>query len=213
MEAALKTSAEKYCPECKKTRTFYFGTDYMLVNYFLPRVGWCCTTCTHAWTTEELDEAFLRANGGSPETSTEGRIRRLKKTKVTDAIDLSNMSPKSDWKLQAPPLTAACVQDTSGGLKFDTDKPRMELLDPEFLEEVAKVMTFGAKKYAAHNWRKGLEISRLLGACLRHVTAVVKGEDKDLESGCSHLAHATCCLMFAWWMLKYRTDLDDRYKQ
>ncbi len=99
-----------------------------------------------------------------------------------------------------------------GGLKYDDEKPRMDLLDPEFLEEVAAVMTFGAKKYAAHNWRQGLAVSRLLAAALRHIFAVLKGEDRDPESSKSHIAHATCCLMFAFWMLKHKPELDDRYK-
>lgn len=102
--------------------------------------------------------------------------------------------------------------DSKKGIKHDSDKPRLELLDPDFLTEVAKVMTFGAKKYEANNWRKGLEVSRCLGACLRHVLAVVKGEDKDPESGMSHMAHATCCLMFVYTMLRTRPELDDRYK-
>lgn len=101
---------------------------------------------------------------------------------------------------------------TSGGLKFDSDKPRMELLDSEFLEEVARVMTAGAVKYSANNWRKGLEISRLLGAGLRHITALLRGEDRDPETNLSHAAHATCCLMFFYWTLKHRPNLDDRYK-
>ncbi len=104
------------------------------------------------------------------------------------------------------PIVPSCE-----GLKYDDEKPRMDLLDPEFLEEVAAVMTFGAKKYAAHNWRKGLAVSRLLAAALRHIFAVLRGEDHDPESSKSHIAHATCCLMFAFWMLKHRADLDDRY--
>ena len=98
------------------------------------------------------------------------------------------------------------------GIKFDSDKPRMELLDPEFLEGVSQVLTFGAKKYDAHNWRAGLSVSRTIGACLRHIFAFIRGEDLDKETGLHHLFHAGCELMFTWWTVTHRSDLDDRYK-
>jgi hypothetical protein len=100
----------------------------------------------------------------------------------------------------------------SGGTKYDQEKPDFSLIDAEWLEEVAKVMTFGKRKYAAHNWRKGIALSRVLSAGLRHLWAVVGGEDNDPETGLSHLAHLSCCTMFAFWYLKHRKDLDDRYK-
>ncbi len=96
--------------------------------------------------------------------------------------------------------------------KHDQGKPRMELLPPEALEEIAKVLTFGSKKYDAHNWRKGFEYSRLLGAALRHITAYNGGEDKDPESGLSHLSHASCCLMFLITQEVNGTGTDDRFK-
>lgn len=100
----------------------------------------------------------------------------------------------------------------AGGTKFDQEKPDFSLIDAEWLEEVAKVMTFGKKKYAAHNWRAGIALSRVLSAGLRHLWAIVRGEDNDPETGLSHLAHLSCCAMFAYWYLKHRRDLDDRYK-
>lgn len=108
--------------------------------------------------------------------------------------------------------TADGIEMEVTGVKHDSDKPRMSLLDRHALEEIARVMGFGAKKYAAHNWRKGLEMSRLLDAALRHINAYNDGEDKDPESGLSHLAHAGCCVMFALRMEKDRPDLDDRFK-
>jgi hypothetical protein len=50
------------------------------------------------------------------------------------------------------------------GLKYDTEKIPLELLDPLALEGLGKVLEFGKKKYAAHNWRGGITYSRLLGA-------------------------------------------------
>ena len=59
-----------------------------------------------------------------------------------------------------------------GGLKYDNEKPRMDLLDFDALEGLSKVLTFGANKYAAHNWRKGISYSRLTAAMLRHLAAI-----------------------------------------
>lgn len=38
----------------------------------------------------------------------------------------------------------------SAGLKYDSEKPRMDLLDADFLEGVASVLTFGADKYSEY---------------------------------------------------------------
>ncbi|MBS4019586.1 MAG: hypothetical protein KGZ68_15285 [Dechloromonas sp.] len=96
------------------------------------------------------------------------------------------------------------------GVKFDQDKPRMDLLDAHAIEQLALVLSFGAQKYAAHNWRKGLSKSRLIAAALRHIFAYLRGENTDPESGLSHVAHAMCCCMFLLG-LEHRLDLDDRY--
>ncbi len=96
------------------------------------------------------------------------------------------------------------------GLKFDTGKPPLSLIDRYALERIADVLAFGADKYEAHNWRKGLSQSRLIDAALRHLFAYADGEDLDSESGLSHLAHAGCCVVFALKMSHARPDLDDR---
>ncbi len=81
-------------------------------------------------------------------------------------------------------------------VKHDQDKPRMELLSPVALQEMAIVLGIGAVKYGDHNWANGFKWSRLYGAILRHLLSHMGGEDKDPETGRSHLAHAACGLMF-----------------
>lgn len=63
----------------------------------------------------------------------------------------------------------------------------------------------------AHNWRQGFNWSRLYGAALRHLTAHLDGEDKDPESGLSHLAHLGCCVMFLLEHEAKGLGKDDRY--
>jgi hypothetical protein len=116
---------------------------------------------------------------------------------------MSNENPTSNWGMQAvkekfqlPEKAVITPQSESPaqltGVKHDQGKPRMELLPPTALNEVSKVLAFGADKYGDHNWRAGLKWSRLVGASLRHTTAWISGETLDPESGLHHLAH-TCC--------------------
>lgn len=105
------------------------------------------------------------------------------------------------------------IHKTAGtALKFDTDKLPLHLLSTEAMNQTAAVLKFGAEKYAEHNWRKGFAWSRPLAAAMRHITAFNAGEDKDPESGLSHLAHAACCIMFLLEFEKTHPSLDDRYK-
>jgi hypothetical protein len=96
--------------------------------------------------------------------------------------------------------------------KYDGQKPRMDLLDPLALEGLAKVLTFGAEKYAPNNWRNGFQYGRVIAAMYRHLLAIQRGEDTDPESGLPHIDHLGCCWMFLSNLTKTRPDLDDRWK-
>jgi len=91
-------------------------------------------------------------------------------------------------------LTFEVVEDLF--MKFDKDKLRYSLIPPYALEELAKVLSYGAKKYKPNNWRKNTDISRYEDALWRHLQAWRKGEEIDKESGLSHLAHALTNLVF-----------------
>ena len=101
-----------------------------------------------------------------------------------------------------------CLQGV--GMKFDGGKPRWSLMMqglPKFLEGVAKVLTFGAGKYAAHSWRgvpEGYE--RYRDALYRHLNAIERGETHDPESGLPHWYHVGCNVGFC-------TELDERIKE
>ncbi|MEX2964235.1 dATP/dGTP diphosphohydrolase domain-containing protein [Microbulbifer sp. TYP-18] len=83
------------------------------------------------------------------------------------------------------------------GQKHDEGKPRWELLPWNGMEEVVQVLTYGAEKYAPDNWRQVPNYqSRYTAAALRHISAYMRGEEQDQETGRHHLAHATCCLLF-----------------
>ena len=93
----------------------------------------------------------------------------------------------------------------------DTDKTALQyLLVFKGLDEVAKVGEFGAKKYGQFNYMAGSSYMRFLGSCTRHLTAFIRGEDLDSESGLNHLAHLVFdCLMLLEWVNR-KVGTDDR---
>jgi hypothetical protein len=116
--------------------------------------------------------------------------------------------PKANYEVL--PTNAEAEQKA---IKHDTNKPRLDLLSVPAMSATAEVMAYGAKKYSPHNWRRGFEWSRLYAAALRHLLAHMSGEDKDPETGLSHLSHAACCLMFLQEHEIEGLGTDDRYKK
>lgn len=112
--------------------------------------------------------------------------------------------PNNQVTYPVPPPTSE-----PSALKHDTGKLPLNLIDPDAIEGLAAVLQFGAKKYAAHNWRQGFKYSRLLAAMLRHIFAIMRGQYLDPESGLPHIDHVGCCWMFLSNMMKTRPDLDD----
>ena len=83
------------------------------------------------------------------------------------------------------------------GRKDDQEKNRLDLVQPEFIEGVGEVLTFGAAKYEPDSWQKVEDAeNRYYAAAMRHLMAYRKGEAVDEESGLSHLKHAATNLMF-----------------
>ena len=90
---------------------------------------------------------------------------------------------------------------TNEGRKYDSGKPMYNLLPADALEEVVKVLTYGALKYNEpidqENWRLVQNPEqRYFAACQRHLWAIRRGELNDPESGILHYAHAITSLMF-----------------
>ena len=97
---------------------------------------------------------------------------------------------------------------TTGGRKFDGNKPQYGLLPPLALRATVDVLTFGAEKYEPDNWKFVPDSKRrYFDALQRHLWAYKDGEKIDPESNMHHLAHAMCCLMFLYEHdVKYSND-------
>jgi len=87
--------------------------------------------------------------------------------------------------------------DDLGGRKDDAGKLRHTLLSATAVDEVLRVLEFGASKYGAGNWKQVDNMhTRYMNAALRHVASYREGHVLDKETGLNHLAHAICCLVF-----------------
>jgi 5'(3')-deoxyribonucleotidase len=96
------------------------------------------------------------------------------------------------------------------GLRYDGGKISHDLLPAHAINELAKVLTFGAKKYAPNNWMKGMKWSRIIGPMKRHLNAIERGEDYDPETGLLHAAHVMCNAAFLTEYYKIHPQGDDR---
>lgn len=113
-----------------------------------------------------------------------------------------------------------------GALRYDKNKPQLELISPIAMEGLAGILTFGAKKYAAHNWRKGMNWSRAIGSLKRHLNEFEKGIDYDYDESCEgcqkkeclnhtgllHIDQVLCNAMFLSEYARTHKELDDRFK-
>lgn len=121
-----------------------------------------------------------------------------------------------DLKLLAEPdpdFMEAMVEIANGsdkGRKDDQTKPDMSLLPLDVLEEVAKVLTFGAKKYSRDNWQHVPDAwNRYTAAMLRHLKAMRTGERIDPDSGLSHAAHMACSALFLVWFDMQKAEVSE----
>lgn len=100
------------------------------------------------------------------------------------------------------------------GTKYDQGKLRYDLLPPEPIEEVVKVYTGGAEKYAPWNWAKGIKYSRVYGALMRHLQDFWMGATINHDDfGLHHLGHALWCvitLLYYEMHYKFYQKFDDR---
>lgn len=84
--------------------------------------------------------------------------------------------------------------------KKNEGKPKWHLIDFKSLEEVVRVMEFGAKKYGDHAYKYNeLEKEELTDSMQRHLVELHDEQEKDNETGLNHAAHiAANALMYLW---------------
>jgi 5'(3')-deoxyribonucleotidase len=98
-------------------------------------------------------------------------------------------------------------------LRYDKGKTQLDLIPPFVIEQLGKVLTFGAEKYDKDNYRKGMKWSKVIGSLMRHINAFRAGEDFDKETGIYHIAHAMCNLTFLLEYYRIYPQGDDRVQK
>jgi len=74
-------------------------------------------------------------------------------------------------------------------------------------DALARVLTWGAKKYPSKGWRECKETGKFLAAAHRHNNCIIAGDPIDRESGLKHLDHILANLMFLYVLgLTYEED-------
>lgn len=99
------------------------------------------------------------------------------------------------------------------GLRYNEGKPRHDLLEPHAIDELAKIFTKGAEKYAPRNWEKGMAWSKVIASLKRHLNSFEKGEDFDAESTAYHIAHVAWNALALTSYYKIYPEGDDRPHQ
>lgn len=105
--------------------------------------------------------------------------------------------------------------------RHNSGKPRWSLIHYQSLLPLVEVLTFGAVKYSVDNWKKGFDKKELLDSMMRHVTALVDGQEFDEESKLHHIGHIMCNAMFYSFhfvvkdrtVFKSKTEIDSVVKK
>ena len=110
------------------------------------------------------------------------------------------------------PGTSKPIPPKEQGVRKNEGKPKLSftLLGREVAAGEAAVWQWGAVKYARGNWLKGMSWTQSADSLLRHVTALLNGEDLDPETGLPHVDHIVCSAKILSNSYHTRKDLDDR---
>ncbi len=100
--------------------------------------------------------------------------------------------------------------DTPQAKRHNAGKARFDLLPPRPVEDVVRVLTFGASKYGDRNWEQGMPWMGCVASAKRHLSAWEQGQDLDPESGLPHLAHVATNVVFLLEYSRTHPEHDNR---
>lgn len=148
-----------------------------------------------------IDEANVAA-------STSESADRERLDQIYDALGTSEAIREP-----AAPVGDVNSNARGSGARFNSGKPDYSLIPMKLLEGEARVWAYGAKKYKAWNWMKGMDWNVPFACAMRHMAAWQAGEDIDPETGESHLDHAMCNLRMLRYYADFYKEGDNRPKE
>ena len=122
-----------------------------------------------------------------------------------------NDNEPRDWYV--PPQPPYQSPSTNPKRKSGVRKPSAQFIPPIAIVEEAVVMALGADKYTAFSWQDDpVDATTYYSAAMRHLMSWFSGEDRDRESGASHLAHVRACMAILMDCQASGILIDDRPK-
>lgn len=170
---------------------------------------------SHGWSDGVISGANSKSGIGDIASSEPGTGARFNagKTKAEYLpwcvlVGLLEASPKYDGALDGVARQMAAWESRvadKGAARALLDVPAEHRF-----KTMCDVFDYGAQKYAAWNWAKGMPWSVVSACAKRHWIALFNGEENDAESGLSHWGHLACNLaMLVHYGVYYRAG-DDR---
>ena len=97
------------------------------------------------------------------------------------------------------------TEEQKPGTKYDKGKLQYTLIPPYALQEVARNLTEGLKKYKERdNWQKVESAQeRYMDALMRHFEAIRRGETYDLDSSDPTMSHMSAVAANAMFLLEF----------
>lgn len=96
--------------------------------------------------------------------------------------------------------------------RYNGGKNMVDLVESDYIWGTGEVLTYGAKKYAPNNWKKGMPESDIIGSLMRHLLKFRQGELLDPESGLDHRFHISCNNMI-WTGLYPLETIDNKIQK
>lgn len=130
-------------------------------------------------------------------------------TSDTKSPDKNNQVNGVDFcgTCKKPKIQCTCAKSGIGA-KFDMGKLDWTLLPIDALEGTVRVLMHGCAKYDRDNWMHVPDgEQRYMKAMLRHLIALLSGEENDQDSGLPHWDHLMCNTIFISWFKKHKKEI------
>lgn len=107
-------------------------------------------------------------------------------------------TPREDPEITK--LKKSIMEHKERALRYNEGKLKWSMVHFKSLSPMVRVLMYGEKKYARDNWKKGLNRKEILDSMMRHLTALIDGEEFDPESQEHHIGHIMCnCLFYSYF--------------
>lgn len=130
---------------------------------------------------------------------------------------------KAPERMYTPDTKTRACFGKEQGLHLDGEKPRIaDMIPADLILEAGRIFAqnnqprpgYPEGKYpdidGRANYKSGIRLTRLMDSMMRHLLALMNGEDSDPDSGFDHAGHLLCNLSMFWWIRANCDGMDDR---